>query len=240
MALVDQRTDANWLKELYPASERRVCGLLSLAVSSYRYQTRSTDEDLRTRLVELAREKPRFGYRRLHVLLQRDGGAVNHKRIYRVYCEAGLCIRRKKRKHCARTGRPLRTCTAANQEWAFDFVHDAIAAGRAIRVLSVVDAYTRESLAIEVGQKLKGEDVVRALNQIRMQRGVPKVLFCDNVLTAEHQEEVRDKISLRSPGERANEFRAKWLPRARVQALDHSDTRSIGDAVVFPVLKTRS
>jgi putative transposase len=96
--------------------------------------------------VELAREMPRFGYRRLHVHLLRSGEAVNHKRVHRVYREAGLSIRRKKRKHCVRTGQPLRACTAANQEWALDFVHDAVESGQAIRVLSVVGAYTRECL----------------------------------------------------------------------------------------------
>ena len=75
---------------------------------------------------------------------------MNHKRVHRVYREAGLALRRKKRKHCVRQSAPLRQYTAANQEWALDFVHDAIAAGRAIRVLSVVDAFTRECLALEV------------------------------------------------------------------------------------------
>jgi putative transposase len=77
-------------------------------VSSYRYESRCTDEPLRTKLVELAREKPRFGYRRLHVLLRRSGEQVNHKRLHRIHCEAGLRIRRKKRKHCMREGKPLR------------------------------------------------------------------------------------------------------------------------------------
>jgi len=130
----------------YAFSQRRACGLMTMAVSSYRYQTRRCDEPLRTRLVELAREKPRFGYRRLHVLLSRSGEHVNHKRVHRVYREAGLMIRRKKRKHCVREGKPLVARTAANQEWALDFVHDAVECGRAIRVLSVVDAYTRECL----------------------------------------------------------------------------------------------
>jgi putative transposase len=84
-------------------SERRVCGLLSVAVSSYRYQAEDSNAALRGRMVELAREKPRYGYRRLHVLLRRTGEQVNHKRVYRVYREAGLCLRRKKRKHCVRT-----------------------------------------------------------------------------------------------------------------------------------------
>jgi transposase len=141
--LVDQRADADWLRSEYAASQRRVWGLMGMAVASYRYRTTRSDEPLRTHLVELAREKPRFGYRRLHVLLGRWGEQVNHKRVHRVYREAGLMLRRKKRKHCEREGKPLLARTAANQEWALDFVHDAVECGRAIRMLSVVDAYTR-------------------------------------------------------------------------------------------------
>ena len=84
----------------YAFSQRRACGLLTMAVSSYRYESRRSDEGLPGRLVELAREKPRFGYRSMHVLLRRSGEAVNHKRVHRVYREAGLSIRRKKHKRC--------------------------------------------------------------------------------------------------------------------------------------------
>src|ERR1700733_9600017 len=132
-----------------------------VAGSSVRYQARSQDEDLRARLVELAREKPRLGYRRLHVLLRRSGEVVNHKRVHRVYREAGLSLRRKKRRHCVRIGQPVRSWTAANQEWALDFVHDAMACGRAIRVLSVVDAYTRECLALVVDTSFASRRVTR-------------------------------------------------------------------------------
>ena len=90
------------VQQEYAFSQRRACCLLTMAVSSYRYQSRRSDEELRGRLVVLAREKPRFGYRRLHVLLRRSGEDVNHKRVHRVYREAGLSIRRKKRKHCVR------------------------------------------------------------------------------------------------------------------------------------------
>jgi putative transposase len=98
---------------------------MRIAVTTYRYRSQGSDEPLRTKLVELAREKPRFGDRRLHVLLGRSGERVNHKRLHRIYREAGLMIRRKKRKHCVREGKPLLARTAANQEWALDFVHDA-------------------------------------------------------------------------------------------------------------------
>jgi putative transposase len=169
-------------------SERRVCGLLSVAVSSYRYQSKDSNAALRGRLVELAREKPRYGYRRLHVLLQRTGEQVNHKRVHRVYREAGLCLRRKKRKHCVRMKSPLRQHTAANQEWALDFVHDALAAGRSIRVLSVVDAYTRECLALEADTSFASRRVTRVLEEIMAQRGRPQSIRCDNgpELTSRH------------------------------------------------------
>jgi putative transposase len=172
----------------YAFSQRRACRLLTMSVSSYRYQSKRSDEGLRVRLVKLAQEKPRFGYRRLHVLLQRDGERVNHKRVHRVYRDAGLSIRRKKRKHCVRTGQPLRTCSAANQEWALDFVHDAVESGRAIRVLSVLDAYTRECLALEVDTSFASRRVTRVLERIVVERGVPLAIRCDNgpELTSRH------------------------------------------------------
>ncbi len=161
---------------------------MGMAASSYCYDSKRTDEPLRTKLVELAGEKPRFGYRRLHVLLRRSGERVNHKRLHRIYCEAGLRIRRKKRKHCVREGKPLVARTAANQEWALDFVHDAVACGRAIRVLSVVDAYTRECLALEVDTSFASRRVTRVLEQIIAERGVPQAIRCDNgpELTSRH------------------------------------------------------
>jgi len=176
------------MREEYAFSQQRACALLTVAVSSYRYQSRRSDEPLRTRLVELARCKPRFGYRRLHVLLRREGEAVNHKRVHRVYREAGLGLRRKKRKHCVRVGAPLQARTAANQEWALDFVHDAVGCGRAIRVLSVVDGYTRECLALEVDTSFASRRVTRVLEAIIAERGAPQVIRCDNgpELTSRH------------------------------------------------------
>ena len=176
------------MREKYAFSERRACRLMMLAVTTYRYQSQCTDEPLRTKLVELAREKPRFGYRRLHVLLRRSGERVNHKRLHRIYCEAGLRIRRKKRKHCVREGKPLLARTSANQEWALDFVHDAVECGRTIRVLSVVDAYTRECLALEVDTSFASRRVTRVLEQIVNERGRPQAIRCDNgpELTSRH------------------------------------------------------
>jgi len=176
------------IRQEFAFTERRACRLLLVPVSSYRYQPRQNDDGLRERLVALAREKPRFGYRRLHVLLEREGEVVNHKRVHRIYREAGLALRRKKRKHCVRVSAPLGVYTAANQEWALDFVHDVVASGRSIRVLNVVDAYTRESLAMEVDTSFAGLRVTRVLDEIIAERGRPQTIRCDNgpELTSRH------------------------------------------------------
>ena len=188
MELAVLKATVGQVREKYAFSERRACGLMMLAVTTYRYRSQHSDEPLRTKLVELAREKPRYGYRRLHVLLRRGGEQVNHKRVHRIYREAGLRIRRKKRKHCVREGKPLVARSAANQEWALDFAHDVVACGRAIRVLSVVDAYTRECLGLEVDTSFASRRVTRVLEAIVAGRGLPQAIRCDNgsELTSRH------------------------------------------------------
>jgi putative transposase len=153
---------------------------MSIAVSSFRYCSQRSDEELKAKLVRLARGKPRYGYRRLQVLVEREGERVNHKRLYRVYREAGLCLKRKKRKHCVRAGSPRVALTAPNQEWALDFAHDVVAAGRTIRVLSVVDAFTRECLALEVDTGFASRRVTRVLDGLIAERGRPEAIRSDN------------------------------------------------------------
>jgi putative transposase len=122
------------------------------------------------------------------VLLGKAGERVNLKRLHRVYREAGLALRRKRRKHCVRAGQPLIERTAANQEWALDFVHDVVECGRKIRMLSVEDAYTRECLALEVDTSFASRRVTRVLEEIITQRGLPQTIRCDNgpELTSRH------------------------------------------------------
>ena len=180
MELVERKQEVRWLWSKFLVSQRRICGLLSVAESSFRYVIRKNDEPLRARLVEVAREKPRWGYRRLQLKLQESGMHVNHKRVYRVYREAGLLIRRKRRKHLLRTGFVRPAVTAANQEWALDFVHDAAESGRKFRVLSVIDVYTRECLVLEVDTSFASRRVTRELEKIGAERGAPEVIRCDN------------------------------------------------------------
>ena len=176
------------LRDTFQVSERHACELIGMAVSSFRYRSQRSDEALREQLVALAREKPRFGYRRLHVLLRRNGVMVNHKRVWRVYREAGLCVKRRKRKRLVRIGTPTTVVTAANQQWALDFASDVIASGRTIRVLSVIDTFTRECLALEVDTSFASRRVTRVLDQIIGWRGLPQSIRCDNgpELTSRH------------------------------------------------------
>jgi putative transposase len=174
----------------FSISERRACGLMSVWRSSCRYQQKpDRNEKLREQLVELAQQRPRFGYRRLGVLLSRESHQhVNHKRLFRVYREAGLSVKRNRRKKLVRIGVSRPVLTAPNNEWSLDFVCDALANGRTVRVLSIVDNFTRECLALEVDTSFSSQRVTRALDSVIARRGTPKALRMDNgpELTSRH------------------------------------------------------
>jgi putative transposase len=168
----------------YGLSERRACRLVGIGRSTLRYRSRprpEEEESLRRRLRELAAVRPRFGYRRLQALLRREGGIVNHKRIERLYREEGLAVRRRTRKRVARDGRGRAGLPGRpNQQWGIDFVSDALAWGRRIRLFTVVDVFTREALAIEVDTSLPGRRVVRVLERLAAERGAPDEIVLDN------------------------------------------------------------
>jgi putative transposase len=178
-----RRAAVCYLQERFGVSQRWACRLIGAARSTVRYRRRGGDDDgvLRDRLRELAAERPRFGYRRLHVLLRREGRVVNHKRVARLYRAEGLAVRRRIRKSLPRIrrGRPPAPARA-NEQWALDFVQDALASGRIIRVLSVIDVFTREALALEVDTSLPGRAVVRVLDRLGRRRPLPAQLVLDN------------------------------------------------------------
>jgi putative transposase len=134
------------------------------------------------RIREIAQARVRYGYRKIRVLLNREGWKVGKYLVERIYREEGLTLqqRRKRRRRVAEHRRERFHPTGPNQVWSMDFVADQLADGRRFRSLTVVDIYTRECLAIESEQRLKGEDVVRTLNRIKLSRGVPKMVHCDN------------------------------------------------------------
>ena len=128
---------------------------------------------MRARLRELAGVRPSYGYRRLHVLLRRQGWRVNHKRVYRLYSEEGLVMRRKppRRRVSAARRQKLPEPRAANQGWSMDFVSDQLCSGHVIRVLAVVDNYSRECLALKVGQGIRADEVAEVLSGLIRERG---------------------------------------------------------------------
>jgi putative transposase len=149
-----KRAVAHYFRAGFRVSERRACGLASVARSSYRYRSVAADQTaLRLRLRDLAATRVRYGYRRLHVLLRREGWRVNHKRVYRLYREEGLGIRVKRRKKLASVPRVLPPpATKPLERWSLDFLSDSLADGRRFRVLTIVDNVSRVSPAIAVGK----------------------------------------------------------------------------------------
>ena len=164
-------------------SRRKACLLVGMTRASYDYRSVAADRDerLRERMRELAHQRRRFGSPRIHLLLQREGLVVNHKRTERIYREEGLSLRKRKRKKTAAMTRViLPTPEGPNQRWSMDFVTDSLVTGRRFRALVIVDDYSRECPAIEVDTSLGGRRVVEVLERLGETRGLPEVITVDN------------------------------------------------------------
>ena len=163
-------------------SIRRACDVLQAGRSTYHYRSRSDDQaDLKQRIKEIAETRVRYGYRRIHVLLRREGWAINAKRVYRLYHEMGLQLRNKtpKRRVKAKLRDDRVDATCPNETWAMDFVHDQLATGRRLRILTVVDTFSRFSPVIDPRFSYRGEDVVRTLEVVCKRVGYPKAIRVD-------------------------------------------------------------
>jgi putative transposase len=163
-------------------SQRRACRLLNVSRSVYRYQAKITDQDQIVReLRQLAERHRSWGYGKMIDYLKNQGHGWNHKRIYRMYCELALNLRRKPKKRWpARSAQVLAQPAQANQSWSLDFMSDSLASGRAFRTLNILDDYNREALWIEVDTSLPAERVIRVLEMLRLWRGVPYQIRMDN------------------------------------------------------------
>lgn len=171
------------LQFCYSTSQRHVCRVLELSRSSYRYRSVADEQAaLRIRIRDLAYSRVSYGYRRIHILLKREGWQVNHKRVYRLYRQEGLMMRPKKpRRHVTACRRMERIeATLPNEGWSMDFMSDELFNGRRIKLLTLVDNFTRESLAIELDTHLGGHRVVEVLMRISSERRLPKTIRVDN------------------------------------------------------------
>jgi len=178
-----RRSAVTWAIREKGYSQRRACNLVGIEPKTCRYVSRRPDDGaIRVRLRALASERRRFGYRRLHILLARDGVRLNHKRLFRLYREERLGVRKRGgRKRALGTRSPMALPEAANQRWSLDFVSDALSSGRRFRVLAVVDDFTRECLGLVADTSLSGLRVGRELDRIAELRGCrPAMIVSDN------------------------------------------------------------
>ena len=163
-------------------SERRACGLVGLARTTLRRVViePAATVSLRTRIIDLAHARRRFGYRRIYDLLRREGVWVNHKKVYRLYREEALSVRKRRRRKGVKVDRQaLSVPTKPNEIWSIDFVMDALANGRRIKCLTIVDDFTRECLDIVVDYGISGAYVARVLQTIGQFRGLPRAIRTD-------------------------------------------------------------
>jgi putative transposase len=174
------------LGEVFEVSERRACEVAEQPRSTQRYEPQEADDEgpLVSRMLELVRAHPRYGYRRIWALLRRGGFAVNRKRVYRLWRREGLKVPRKQRK-TRRLGSSANGCVRQRSErknhvWAWDFVHDRTSDGRTLKWLTIVDEYTRECLALRVGRSIKAQDAIEVLAELFAMHGVPEHLRSDN------------------------------------------------------------
>lgn len=168
--------------EQHGISQRRACDILRIDRSSVRYKSvRPNDAELREAMKKVASERRRFGYRRIHVMLERQGIIMNQKKLRRLYREEKLQVRKRGgRKRALGTRRPMLLPSKANERWSLDFVSDAFTDGRRFRVLAIVDDYSRECLALVADTSLSGLRVTRELSKLIIQRGKPNTIVSDN------------------------------------------------------------
>jgi putative transposase len=178
-----RRAVVRWAEHAYRVSERRACRTIGVSRSVVRYRSvRPHQAMLRERVKELAAVRVRSGYRQIHVWLRREGWPVNHKRVYRLYTEEGLTLKRrrpKRHRSAAARQQPAAPVTA-NEMWATDFIHDTLADGRTIRVLTAIDVFTRECVALEASPTFRGSDVARILGSAGATRGLPQRIRVDH------------------------------------------------------------
>jgi putative transposase len=177
-----KRVVVSYLKEAYKISQRRVCKAIKFPRSTCRYKTvRTGDNNVREQLKHLAGKYRRYGYRRLWVLLRREGNLINHKRIYRIYREEKLSVKKKTRKKLPSHLRVVSALPSQpNERWSMDFVSDRLSNGRRIKVLTVVDDFTKESPLIHTDISISGDKVAALFKELSKSRTLPRTIVCDN------------------------------------------------------------
>lgn len=176
-----RREVVGYLQKTYALSQRRACRLARLSRKAAAYQpVERPDQALRQRLKELGEQYPRYGYLFLHAMLKAEDLVVNRKRTYRIYTELGMQVRTRRRKKLVRPRVPMAVPIRPNERWSMDFVHDQLSDGRRIRVLNIVDDYSRVCIGQLVDTSISGERLSRYLDGLKTERPLPGTLVMDN------------------------------------------------------------
>lgn len=236
---VPQKREAAELMVQSGLSERAACRLLDLSRSTNRYESGTQDDsEIRQKIVDLAAVRRRFGYRRIHKKLRRQGLKVNHKKVYRIYSEENLKLRRKRtKKRLEVRGMPMMVPEDPNERWSLDFVSDTLYTGRRYRTLNVVDNHTRECVGIEVDFSLPAQRVTRALERMIWWYGKPETIVSDNgpEFRAKHTQRWAQKNGITwhfiDPGKpMQNAFAESFNGRFRDECLNDNWFTSIDEA----------
>jgi putative transposase len=228
-----------WLQDTYDISQRRACRLMGMVRSSLCYKSRQPDTSaLKLRMRDLATARVRYGYRRIHVLLRREGWVLNHKKVYRLYKLEGLSLRLKKsKKRVSRLRVVQPQAQSPNERWSLDFMSDTLGSGPRIRVLTIVDHFSRVSPAIEVDTSLSGRRVIEVLERAAEQFGLPRTICVDNgpefsgraLDQWAHQNGV--KLQFSRPGKPTdNAMIETFNAKVRAECLDQHWFRSLDEA----------
>ncbi len=238
---VRRKTVLPEVRKAWRLSERRACDILTVNRRAVRYRALRSNDDapLRMRIKDLAAARIRYGQRRIYVLLRREGWRVNIKRVARIYRAEGLAIRTKmpRRRRAPVLREAIAPLTAPNQSWAMDFMHDILADGTKIRLLTIVDSFSRESVALEVDYGFRSPQVVEVLQRAVAQRGAPDRIHCDNgpEFVSLHLDQwaywTRVKLAFSRPGRPSdNAFCESFNNRVRQELLNPNWFRSLTDA----------
>jgi putative transposase len=238
---VRRKTVLPEIRNTWRLSERRACAILTVNRRAVRYHSVRSGEDaaLCMRIKDIAAARVRYGQRRIYVLLRREGWVVNIKRVARIYRAEGLAIRTKlpRRRRAPMVRDTIAPPTAPNQSWAMDFMHDVLADGTKIRLLTIVDTFSRESIALEVDYGFKSPQVVDVLQRAVAQRGAPERIYCDNgpEFVSLHLDQwaywTHVKLAFSRPGHPSdNAFCESFNNRVRQELLNPTWFNSLDDA----------
>lgn len=233
-----RRGIVEYLQSAYRMSQRKACRLARLSRKAAAYEPLPrNDARLRARLKELGAQYPRYGYLMLHALLKREGLVINRKRTYRLYTELGMQVRTKRRKKLVRPRVPMALPTQVNERWSLDFVHDQLSDGRRIRVLNIVDDFSRKCVGQLVDTSISGARLARYLDELSLTRSLPQSIVLDNgpELTSKAMffwaQKTHVKLCFIQPGKPTqNAFVESFNGRFRDGCLNQHWFRSLEDA----------